>query len=198
MQAGPSGSQFGVLGAIFVEFLFTWQYTSNPCLVLLKYLLIMLPLFLLGLLPWIDNYSHLVGLLFGTLLSFALFPHATVSLDVLKRIFRRKRAGQQSAGQQSRRAERQTSTFSTATAMTAEELEREERRTRFVRLATVLLSFSICAAIFALLLLWFYVVPITHCTLCGYLNCIPFTDKFCENMQVAIDSSVPGCYTYKF
>ena len=160
---------------------------------LLKYLLVMLPLFLLGLLPWIDNYSHLVGLLFGTLLSFALFPHATVSLDVLKRLFRRKRRGQQQRGQQHRE-----STFSAATAMTAEELEREERRTQTVRLATVLLSFSVCAAIFALLLLWFYVLPITHCTLCGYFNCIPFTDKFCENMQVAIDTSVPGCYTYKF
>ena len=33
--------------------------------------------FLAGLLPWVDNYAHLFGFIFGFLLSYALLPFVT-------------------------------------------------------------------------------------------------------------------------
>jgi len=40
-----------------------------------KLLAILLTLFVLGLLPWIDNYAHLAGFIFGFLLSFTMWPY---------------------------------------------------------------------------------------------------------------------------
>lgn len=74
-QAGPSGSQFGLLACLFVEIFQSWQILANPWRALLKQAGILLILILLGLLPMIDNYAHLTGFLFGLLLAFALLPY---------------------------------------------------------------------------------------------------------------------------
>ena len=40
-----------------------------------KLLLILVLLLLLGLLPWVDNYAHIVGFFTGFLLAYALMPY---------------------------------------------------------------------------------------------------------------------------
>lgn len=47
---------------------------KHPHHALLKLLSITFVLFLFGLLPWVDNYSHLFGFVFGFLLSYAFLP----------------------------------------------------------------------------------------------------------------------------
>ena len=42
-------------------------------------------LFLAGLLPWVDNYVHLFGFIFGFLLSYALQPYVTFGVFEKKR-----------------------------------------------------------------------------------------------------------------
>jgi len=42
---------------------------------LAQLLVILIVLFILGLLPWVDNYAHLAGFIFGFLLSFATWPY---------------------------------------------------------------------------------------------------------------------------
>lgn len=44
---------------------------------MLRLLGITLFLFVLGLMPWIDNYAHLFGFIFGFLLSYALLPYVS-------------------------------------------------------------------------------------------------------------------------
>ena len=71
---GPAGSHFGLLACSFVELLNAWPLLRSPNVALLKLILLTLILFVLGLVPWVDNYAHLGGFLFGALLSYALLP----------------------------------------------------------------------------------------------------------------------------
>ncbi|UYV82540.1 rom-4 [Cordylochernes scorpioides] len=73
-EVGPAGSQFGLLACLFVEVIHCWQMLRRPCQALLRLGLGALFLFLVGLLPWVDNYAHLFGFGFGFLLSYALLP----------------------------------------------------------------------------------------------------------------------------
>lgn len=75
VQAGPSGSQFGVLALILADYVHNWQLFEGAWKGLLKMLLIVVILFLVGLLPYVDNWAHLIGLVYGFLLSFAIVPH---------------------------------------------------------------------------------------------------------------------------
>lgn len=50
---------------------------KHPNQALCKLLSITLFLFVIGLMPWVDNYAHLFGFVFGFLLSYALLPFIT-------------------------------------------------------------------------------------------------------------------------
>ena len=76
-QAGPSGSQFGLLACLFVEVIQNWYILAHPWWALIKLSTILVLLFILGLLPMIDNYAHLVGFIVGILLAFAMLPYVT-------------------------------------------------------------------------------------------------------------------------
>ncbi|KAK9709269.1 Rhomboid family [Popillia japonica] len=73
-DVGPAGSQFGLLACLIVEVLNAWPMLKHPNQALCKLLAITFILFLVGLLPWVDNYAHLFGFVFGFLLSYALLP----------------------------------------------------------------------------------------------------------------------------
>ncbi|XP_015910629.1 inactive rhomboid protein 1 isoform X2 [Parasteatoda tepidariorum] len=73
-EVGPAGSQFGLLACLFVEVIHCWKMLKHPGMALLRLGGVALVLFLVGLLPWIDNYAHIFGFLFGFLLSYALLP----------------------------------------------------------------------------------------------------------------------------
>jgi hypothetical protein len=57
-----------------VEVLNAWPMLRHPGLALAKLASVAIGLFMLGLLPWVDNYSHVVGFIFGFLLAYALLP----------------------------------------------------------------------------------------------------------------------------
>ena len=50
---------------------------ERPSIGLLKVTVPIVVLFILGLLPWIDNWAHISGFLFGFLLAFALLPYVS-------------------------------------------------------------------------------------------------------------------------
>lgn len=76
-QVGPSGSQFALLACLMAETINGWRFLDNPHLALWKLIYIALGLFLIGLLPWIDNYAHIFGFIVGFMLSLALTPYLT-------------------------------------------------------------------------------------------------------------------------
>lgn len=51
----------------------------------------------------------------------------------------------------------------------------------------VVLTFGILSlVVFLFLIIMFYAAPLTESTWLQYINCIPFTDTFCSNMDVTI------------
>ncbi|XP_050058625.1 inactive rhomboid protein 1 isoform X1 [Aphis gossypii] len=87
-DVGPAGSQFGLLACLIVEVLNCWPMLKRPEQALSKLLAITFLLFLLGLLPWVDNFAHLFGFIFGFLLSYALLPFVSFGpYDRQKKIF---------------------------------------------------------------------------------------------------------------
>lgn len=78
LQAGPAGSQYGLLACLFVELFQTWQILEQPWRAFLELLAMTLLLFSIGLLlPMINNITHIFGFLSGLLLSFAFLPCLT-------------------------------------------------------------------------------------------------------------------------
>ena len=139
LQAGPAGCQFGLLACLFVELFQTWDLIQNPLFALGKLSAILVILFIIGLLPMIDNYAHLIGFIFGLLLSFGLLPYVSFG--------------------------------------------KFDRRRKLVGIVICLFT---AMGLFALLVLLFYVIPVYNCPNCHYFNCIPFTEKFCNSMEVSI------------
>lgn len=73
-EVGPAGSHFGLLACLIVEVIGAWPILKHPRRALLKLMGLAFALFLLGLLPWIDNFAHVFGFVFGFLLAYALLP----------------------------------------------------------------------------------------------------------------------------
>ncbi|XP_029641046.1 inactive rhomboid protein 2-like [Octopus sinensis] len=77
VEAGPSGAQLGILACYIVEIIQSWQIQKTPWQSVIKFVAILLLLFVLGLLPWIDNWAHIFGFFVGLFLAFALLPYVT-------------------------------------------------------------------------------------------------------------------------
>lgn len=84
-QVGPSGSQFALLACLIAELINSWKLLDDPITSLWKLISIAIGLFILGLLPWIDNYAHIFGFFVGLMLSLALTPYLTPFNDAYSR-----------------------------------------------------------------------------------------------------------------
>jgi len=68
------------LACLFIEIIHNWYIIRRPHIQILKLSGYLMILFLVGLLPIVDNYAHLFGFLFGLLLAFALMPFLTFNM----------------------------------------------------------------------------------------------------------------------
>ena len=84
-EAGPAGSQFGILACLIVEVINVWPILRDPKVALGKLLAILLIFLLLGFMPWVDNYAHITGFITGFFLSYALMPFISFSNSVQSR-----------------------------------------------------------------------------------------------------------------
>ncbi|XP_050461427.1 inactive rhomboid protein 1 isoform X4 [Cataglyphis hispanica] len=73
-EVGPAGAHFALLATLVVEVLHCWPMLKHPRRALSKLILILVGLLALGILPWVDNYAHLFGFIFGFLAAYALMP----------------------------------------------------------------------------------------------------------------------------
>ncbi|EPB85660.1 hypothetical protein HMPREF1544_07567 [Mucor circinelloides 1006PhL] len=77
---GCSSSLFGLFGFLYVDLMYNWRRLEQPIRYLIKLLLGTALSFILGLLPGVDNFSHMGGLIAGVILSLFLWP--PIQLDV--------------------------------------------------------------------------------------------------------------------
>ncbi|XP_062609991.1 inactive rhomboid protein 1-like isoform X1 [Saccostrea cucullata] len=150
VEVGPSGAQFGILACMFVDIvnqILVNKFSSEDKSAenrglyfnLGAYSAILLLLFFLGVFPWMDNWSHIFGFIFG------LF----ISLVVMK--------------------------------------ETDIKDKGITRLHIVVTFGILSLALFLFLIIMFYAAPLTESTWLQYINCIPFSDTFCKNMDVTIN-----------
>ena len=54
------------------------------------------------------------------------------------------------------------------------------------RMTGIAVCLVLAAALFAILVMVFYLAPINDCRSCTYFNCIPFTSTYCEGQEVTV------------
>uniref|UniRef100_A0A915BPJ5 Peptidase S54 rhomboid domain-containing protein n=1 Tax=Parascaris univalens TaxID=6257 RepID=A0A915BPJ5_PARUN len=74
-EVGPAGSHVGIFAAMYTDIIYNWRLIQRPWSALRELTIFTVVLFICGLLPWIDNWAHLFGFIFGFLLSLATFPY---------------------------------------------------------------------------------------------------------------------------
>ena len=84
---GPNGCHFGLLGALVMEVINSWEMLKKPGLQLVKLLGFALVLLIIGLLPWFDNYAQLGGFIMGIVSAGALFPYVSFGQNARTRYF---------------------------------------------------------------------------------------------------------------
>lgn len=85
-STGASGSLFGIIALTLLDLLYSWKERKSPVKDLMFIILDMVIAFVLGLLPGLDNFSHIGGFLMGLALGVCIL-HSPNSL--------RKRMGQE-------------------------------------------------------------------------------------------------------
>ncbi|KAF2746224.1 rhomboid-domain-containing protein [Sporormia fimetaria CBS 119925] len=78
-SVGASGSLFGILALTLLDLLYNWRTRRSPVKDLLFLLLDIAIAFVLGLLPGLDNFSHIGGFLMGLVLGICLL-HSPAAL----------------------------------------------------------------------------------------------------------------------
>lgn len=58
--------------------------------------------------------------------------------------------------------------------------------TRTCKVWTIIIALLTTIGLFAALVVLFYIHPVYDCEGCGYLNCIPITENFCDNQKIVI------------
>ncbi|CAJ0961784.1 unnamed protein product, partial [Mesorhabditis belari] len=74
-QVGPTASLIGIQAALLVDAYYNSYLIKFPFKAYLEHFIVIILLFIIGLFPWIDNWTHLFGFIFGLLISLIVFPY---------------------------------------------------------------------------------------------------------------------------
>ena len=74
---GADPAIFGMLAVIAVELFQSWQVVPNRWWELVKLLMVIAVAFIIGTLPFVDNWSHLGGFVFGLFSAIVFLPYIT-------------------------------------------------------------------------------------------------------------------------
>eukprot|EP00127_Corallochytrium_limacisporum_P000465 Clim_evm21s13 gene=Clim_evmTU21s13 len=78
-SVGASAAIYGIIGVHLVELFQQWQMLWDPWSTFFKLFLLVLFSLAIGLLPWIDNFAHVFGLIMGILTGLIFLPYLTFS-----------------------------------------------------------------------------------------------------------------------
>ena len=129
----------------------------------IKLIFVVFFLFLIGLLPFIDNFAHIGGFGFGLFLSFVIVPYKPIS-NVLEKIDKEVGAPE------------------------GERFKEEGRDYfRIFKIVMVVVGIPVVVGLFILFFLLFYLVQDSWDGF-TYVNCVPFTDTICLDLRGNIRS----------
>ncbi|CAB55122.3 Peptidase S54 rhomboid domain-containing protein [Caenorhabditis elegans] len=72
---GPSSAQCGILAAVIVECCDNRRIIKEFKWALVQHLIVTLLVLCIGFIPWVDNWAHLFGTIFGLLTTIIIFPY---------------------------------------------------------------------------------------------------------------------------
>jgi hypothetical protein len=149
-EVGPTGSIFGVVAFFIIYIMYQAHRLKKPWLEAIKLLIIILILLGCGLFPFIDNFAHIGGFIFGILLSGIVAPYYQ-PLDAELAYYRQKH-----------------------------KRDYDPKKDWIQITKYVFLGAGIPAVIllYTVFIVIFYVVQVNWDGF-RYLNCIPFTSTFC-------------------
>ena len=141
--------------------MFESPHLERPWLEAIKLaVFVLLPLFLVGLLPFIDNFAHIGGFVFGFLLSMIIVPSWT----------------EKKAWEKVKELDDDD---------TPAEKKKKAVTLQTVKLVMIGLGIPLVIGLFVLFILLFYFLQSTWNGF-SYLNCVPFTSSFCIDSQQLI------------
>ncbi|KAI9138646.1 rhomboid family-domain-containing protein [Paraphysoderma sedebokerense] len=74
VSTGSSGALYGLLGLLYVDLFQNWPLLVNPKVQFLKLSVKMITALAVGLLPLVDNFSHIAGFVTGIIVGLTLRP----------------------------------------------------------------------------------------------------------------------------
>lgn len=167
-SCGCSGSLFGILAITLLDLLYTWKQRPGPIKDLLFIVVDVLIAFVLGLLPGLDNFSHIGGFLMGLVLGVCIL---------------------RSPAAFARRTSQDTARYSGVSNQQSTASGRDEGLKSFMKQPLTFFqnrrgvwwawwlvrvaALVGCLVGFILLLQNFYNVHPTTCSWCKYLSCLP-------------------------
>jgi membrane associated rhomboid family serine protease len=77
VSVGSNPAVYGLLGVMVVELFQAWQIIPNPMVQLFKLMSIIIISLLIGTLPYVDNWSHVGGFVFGVVSGIVFLPYIT-------------------------------------------------------------------------------------------------------------------------
>ena len=160
-QVGPAGSILGIVAYFFVFLIFEARLLKNPFVEFIKLVVLVIVLFLIGLLPFIDNFAHIGGFIFGFLLSGVMVPYKPVR-DILEKLDEQEKP---------------------ADGMRFKEKGRDYYW--IFKIVMLAVGIPLVIGLYVLFLLLFYLVQDSWDGF-TYVNCIPFTDTICLDLRGSI------------
>lgn len=77
-STGASGCLFGILALVLLDLLYNWRERTSPVKEILFFTMVIVIALVLGLLPGLDNFSHIGGFLMGLALGICILHSPTV------------------------------------------------------------------------------------------------------------------------
>ena len=157
-QVGPAASILGIVAYFFIFLIFESRFLVRPWVEFLKLVGVVIVLFLLGLLPFIDNLAHIGGFVFGLFISGVIIPY-----------------GPYRKLQEEHTIEKETTG------------KDKKDVFLIIKIVLVLVGIPVVLGLFVLFFLLFYLVQDTWIGF-GYLSCIPFTSTICNDVRPILRS----------
>jgi len=77
-QVGPAGAHLGVVGCMIIEGVNMWHLMKTPSIFVARMMTITAFFLTFGFLPWIDNFAHIFGAVFGVAYTYIIVPYAVM------------------------------------------------------------------------------------------------------------------------
>ncbi|XP_076909758.1 RHOMBOID-like protein 2 [Bidens hawaiensis] len=155
ISVGASGAVFGLLGGMLSELLTNWTIYANKIATLVTLVIIIVINLAVGILPHVDNFSHLGGIFSGFLLGFVFLMRPQI--DWVKQRFAPSRA----------------------------RANTPKYKTYQLALWILSLILVVAGLINGLVLLLRGVNLNDHCSWCHYMSCVPTSRWKCDTKPVA-------------